>query len=83
MASPSPATPVGGPAGSLGYRWSTEPGTRASHAPQDQEFLSRLHASHLREVVTRRGAGSPTTARTTAGPLGQGVRDGTAGPLLT
>ncbi|WP_432512267.1 helix-turn-helix transcriptional regulator [Kineococcus sp. SYSU DK001] len=47
-----------GPARSLGYRWFTDPGTRARYAPEDHAFLSRLYASHLREVVTRRGPGS-------------------------
>ncbi|NYD22565.1 helix-turn-helix transcriptional regulator [Kineococcus aurantiacus] len=52
------ATRWSGPARSLGYRWFTDPGTRQWYAPQDHAFLSRLYASHLREVVTRRGPGS-------------------------
>ena len=47
-----------GPARSLGYRWFTDSGTRSLYAPEDHAFLSRLYASHLREVVTRRGPGS-------------------------
>ncbi len=47
-----------GPDRSLGYRWFTDPGTRSGYVPEDHEFLSRLYASHLREVVTRRGPGS-------------------------
>lgn len=52
------ATGWTGPARSLGYRWFTDPATRAWYAPDDHAFLSRLYASHLREVVTRRGPGS-------------------------
>ena len=47
-----------GPARSLGYRWFTDPGTRARYAPEDQPFLSRLFTSHLRGLVTLRGPGS-------------------------
>lgn len=52
------ATRWSGPARSLGYRWFTDAATRAWYAPEDHAFLSRLYASHLREVVTRRGPGS-------------------------
>ena len=44
-----------GPARSLGYRWFTDPDSRALYAPEDHTFLSRLYASHLRALVTRRG----------------------------
>ena len=44
-----------GPARSLGYRWFTDPGSRDLYAPEEHEFLSRLWASGLREVVGRRG----------------------------
>ncbi|MVA74444.1 helix-turn-helix domain-containing protein [Auraticoccus sp. F435] len=47
-----------GPARSLGYRWFTDPAARALYAPEDHPFLSRLYASHLRQVVTLRGPGS-------------------------
>ncbi|GAB3247182.1 helix-turn-helix transcriptional regulator [Kineococcus gypseus] len=47
-----------GPARSLGYRWFTDPATREMYDPRDHAFLSRLYASGLREVVTRRGPGS-------------------------
>jgi transcriptional regulator with XRE-family HTH domain len=47
-----------GPARSLGYRWFTDAGTRALYAPEDHEFLSRLYASGLRELVARRGPAS-------------------------
>ena len=47
-----------GPDRSLGYRWFTDPDTRALYAPEDHEFLSRLFASGLREVAARRGPGS-------------------------
>ncbi|MBT1677801.1 transcriptional regulator [Curtobacterium sp. MCSS17_006] len=52
------ATRYSGPARSLGYRWFTDPEVRSTYASEDHEFLSRLYASHLREVVTRRGTGS-------------------------
>jgi len=48
-----------GPARSLGYRWFTDPEARRFHDPVDHAFLSRLYASGLREIVTRRGPGSP------------------------
>ena len=52
------ATRWSGPARSLGYRWFTDPAARAWYPPEDHAFLSRLYASHLRELVTRRGSGS-------------------------
>ncbi|MFD3443257.1 helix-turn-helix transcriptional regulator [Microbacteriaceae bacterium 4G12] len=52
------ATRYSGPARSLGYRWFTDADTRSWYMPEDHAFLSRLYASHLREVVTRRGPGS-------------------------
>ncbi|PRY16892.1 helix-turn-helix transcriptional regulator [Kineococcus rhizosphaerae] len=53
-----PADRWTGPARSLGYRWFTDPAARAGYAPEDHGFLSRVYASGLREVVTRRGPGS-------------------------
>ncbi|GAA1830460.1 helix-turn-helix transcriptional regulator [Agromyces salentinus] len=47
-----------GPARSIGYRWFTDPATRALYAPEDHAFLSRLWASGLRQVATLRGADS-------------------------
>ncbi|HEY5979422.1 MAG TPA: helix-turn-helix transcriptional regulator [Microlunatus sp.] len=47
-----------GPARSLGYRWFTDPDARALYLPEDHPFLSRLYASHLRQLVTLRGPGS-------------------------
>lgn len=44
-----------GPARSIGYRWFTDPATRAIYAPEDHDFLSRMWASGLREVMGRRG----------------------------
>lgn len=52
------ATGYTGPARSLGYRWFIDPGARALYAPEDHAFLSRLYASHLRTLVTRRGPAS-------------------------
>ncbi|MFB8106038.1 MULTISPECIES: helix-turn-helix transcriptional regulator [unclassified Streptomyces] len=43
---------------SFGYRWFTDPATRAFYAPEDHGFLSRMFASGLRELATLRGAGS-------------------------
>ncbi|MGQ7296164.1 helix-turn-helix transcriptional regulator [Quadrisphaera sp. KR29] len=51
-----------GPARSLGYRWFTDPGTRALYAADDHEHLSRLFASGLRELVALRGRGSRAAA---------------------
>jgi transcriptional regulator with XRE-family HTH domain len=44
-----------GPERSIGYRWFTDPMTRRLYAEEDHEFLSRLWASGLREVMARRG----------------------------
>ncbi|WP_435738166.1 helix-turn-helix transcriptional regulator [Cellulosimicrobium sp. PMB13] len=52
------ATRYTGPARSLGYRWFTDPASRALYAPEDHERLSRVYASQLRQVVTLRGPGS-------------------------
>ncbi|MBW4033404.1 MAG: helix-turn-helix domain-containing protein [Acidobacteria bacterium] len=47
-----------GSARSVGYRWFTDPATRALYAPEDQAFLTRMFASGLRELSTLRGPGS-------------------------
>lgn len=47
-----------GPARSLGYRWFTDPSSRALYEPDDHAFLSRMFASGLREAVAKRGPGS-------------------------
>lgn len=47
-----------GPERSLGYRWFSDPASRAFYAPEEHEFLGRLYASGLRELVGRRGPGS-------------------------
>ena len=52
------ATRYRGPARSIGYRWFTDPDTRARYAPEDHAFLSRLFASGLRELAALRGPGS-------------------------
>jgi len=44
-----------GPARSIGYRWFTDPATRDRYAAHEHEFLSRMYASGLRELVTLRG----------------------------
>jgi transcriptional regulator with XRE-family HTH domain len=49
---------LAGPARSIGYRWFTDPASRELYDPRDHDFLSRLWASGLREVVGRRGPGS-------------------------
>lgn len=51
-----------GPARSIGYRWFTDPRTRALYAPEDHEYLSRLWVSGLRGIATLRGAGSRARA---------------------
>jgi len=47
-----------GPARSLGYRWFTDPATRAMYHPDDHPLHSRVFASGLRAMVTLRGPGS-------------------------
>ncbi|MFJ8140884.1 helix-turn-helix transcriptional regulator [Streptomyces sp. NPDC096013] len=47
-----------GPARSIGYRWFTDPATRALYHPDDHAYHSRVFAAGLREMVTRRGPGS-------------------------
>lgn len=47
-----------GPARSIGYRWFTDPATRALYAPDDHSLLSRMFASGLRQAVTLRGPDS-------------------------
>lgn len=44
-----------GPSRSLGYRWFTDPATRALYLEEDHEFLSRMFASGLRENIAVRG----------------------------
>jgi transcriptional regulator with XRE-family HTH domain len=39
----------------LGYRWFTDPATRAPYPLQEQAVLSRVYASGLRSLVTMRG----------------------------
>lgn len=52
------ATRYTGPARSIGYRWFTDPATRAMYAPEEHAFLSRMFTSGLRELATLRGPGS-------------------------
>ena len=47
-----------GPSRSIGYRWFTDPETRARYAPEEHERLSRLFASGLREFAAKHGPGS-------------------------
>ncbi len=47
-----------GPSRNIGYRWFSDPATRARYAIEDHYFLSRLFASGLRESVALRGPGS-------------------------
>ncbi|MEV0613493.1 helix-turn-helix transcriptional regulator [Nonomuraea sp. NPDC050404] len=47
-----------GPERSLGYRWFTDLASRQLYAPEEHEFLTRMFASGLREIVTLRGPGS-------------------------
>jgi len=51
-------TRYSGPARSLGYRWFTDPDTRARYHEDDHDQLSRMFASGLREIVGRRGPDS-------------------------
>lgn len=56
-----------GPARSIGYRWFTDPSSRALYAPDDHEFLSRLWVSGLRGVLSLRG--HPSRASTLTNDL--------------
>ncbi|WP_062351749.1 helix-turn-helix transcriptional regulator [Herbidospora yilanensis] len=47
-----------GPARSIGYRWFTDPATRALYHPDEHALHSRVFAAGLRGVVTLRGPGS-------------------------
>ncbi|TWS20448.1 helix-turn-helix domain-containing protein [Tsukamurella asaccharolytica] len=47
-----------GPARSVGYRWFTDPASRAIHHPDDHAFLSSMFVSGLRGVAGLRGPGS-------------------------
>lgn len=51
-----------GPARSNAYRWFTDPGARRAYPPEEQEVLSRVYASGLREIVTLRGRESRAAA---------------------
>jgi hypothetical protein len=51
-------TRCSGPARSIGYRWFTDPATRALYHPDDHTLMSRVFASGLRETVARRGPDS-------------------------
>ena len=52
------ASRYSGPDRSFPFRWYTDPAARERYAPQDHDRLSRLFASGLREIATRRGPGS-------------------------
>lgn len=52
------ATRYTGPARSRGYRWFTDPASRALYAPEEHRFMSRMYASGLRAIATMRGSGS-------------------------
>jgi len=47
-----------GPARSIGYRWFTDPETRAKYHPDDHELHSRVFASGLRTTIALRGPDS-------------------------
>lgn len=47
-----------GPDRSIGYRWFTDPASRQLYAPEEHEFLTRMYAAGLREVLTLRGPDS-------------------------
>ncbi|MFG2045003.1 helix-turn-helix transcriptional regulator [Dactylosporangium sp. NPDC048998] len=47
-----------GPARSIGYRWFTDPASRALYHPDDHALHSRVFASGLRKTVTLRGPNS-------------------------
>ncbi|WP_433675660.1 helix-turn-helix transcriptional regulator [Microbacterium gorillae] len=52
------ATLLRGSERSIGFRWFSDPGSRALYDPSEHEFLSRLWVSGLRGVIARRGSES-------------------------
>lgn len=44
-----------GPMRSIGYRWFTDPATKARYPLEDHPFLTRMFASGLRGIVAQRG----------------------------
>jgi len=55
-------TRYSGPSRSIGYRWFTDPTTRALYDPRDHDFLGRMFASGLRQFSTVRGPSSRAAA---------------------
>jgi transcriptional regulator with XRE-family HTH domain len=51
-------TRFSGPSRSIGFRWFTDPSSRDLYAEADHDFLSRLWASGLRQVMGVRGPSS-------------------------
>ena len=51
-------TSLAGPSRSIGYRWFTDPETRARYAPSEHDHLTRMFASGLRATVALRGPSS-------------------------
>ena len=51
-------TTATGAARSIGYRWFTDPATRARYDPSEHDHLTRMFASGLRGAVALRGPGS-------------------------
>lgn len=43
---------------SIGFRWFSDPASRALHPVEDHDFLSRMYASGLRGILAARGPGS-------------------------
>ena len=52
------ATRYTGPARSRGYRWFTDPATRALYVAEDHAHMSRMYAAGLRALLAVRGPGS-------------------------
>ncbi|MGW8482000.1 helix-turn-helix transcriptional regulator [Microbacterium sp. NPDC055903] len=51
-----------GPERSIGFRWFSVPEVRDLYPPEDHDFLSRVWAAGLREVIARRGPDSRARA---------------------
>ncbi|GAA5038335.1 helix-turn-helix transcriptional regulator [Microbacterium fluvii] len=51
-----------GPQRSIGYRWFTDPDTRALYDPRDHDYLGRMFASGLRQFAAARGPHSRAAA---------------------
>lgn len=76
------STACTGPERSLGFRWFSDPASRALYEPADHEFLGRMFASGLRDAVPVPAPRTTPTScwlpATSSGPSGTGRRSACA-----